>query len=33
LRETFDHSFHSEAELEAFLGFPVLAIVPNLREK
>lgn len=32
-RETLDQSFHSEADLEAHLGLPILAIIPNLREQ
>jgi len=29
-RETMDQSFHSEAELESYLGLPVIAAIPNL---
>lgn len=29
-RETMDQSFHSESELEAYLGLPVIAAIPNL---
>jgi capsular polysaccharide biosynthesis protein len=25
-----DQSFHSESELEAYLGLPVIAAIPNL---
>jgi capsular polysaccharide biosynthesis protein len=32
-RETLDQSFHSEADLEAYLGLPILAVVPNLKEE
>jgi capsular polysaccharide biosynthesis protein len=32
-RETLDQSFHSEADLEAHLGLPILAVVPNLKEE
>ena len=32
-RESLDQSFHSEADLEAHLGLPILAIVPNLKEE
>ena len=29
-RETMDQSLHSESELEAYLGLPVIAAIPNL---
>ena len=29
-RETMDQTFHSESELEAYLGLPVIAAIPNL---
>jgi uncharacterized protein involved in exopolysaccharide biosynthesis len=32
-RESLDQSFHSEADLEAYLGVPILAVVPNLKEE
>jgi capsular polysaccharide biosynthesis protein len=32
-RESLDESFHSEEELEADLGLPLLATLPNLNEK
>lgn len=32
-RETLDQSFHTEADLEAHLGVPILAVVPNLKEE
>lgn len=32
-RESLDQSFHSEADLEAHLGLPILAVVPNLKEE
>ena len=31
-RESMDQSFHSEADLEAYLGLPVIASVSNLKE-
>jgi len=33
LKETADQSFHSETELEADLGFPILVIIPNLEKE
>jgi uncharacterized protein involved in exopolysaccharide biosynthesis len=33
LRETWNQKFHSEAEVENVLGIPVIAVIPNLREK
>jgi len=32
-RETLDRSFRKESEVEAYLGFPVLATIPNLKEE
>lgn len=32
-REILDQSFHSEADLEAYLGLPILAVIPNLKEE
>jgi len=32
-RESLDESFHSEEELEADLGLPILANLPNLKEE
>ena len=32
-RESLDQSFHSEADLEAHLGLPILAVIPNLKEE
>ncbi len=32
-RETLDQSFHSEADLEAYLSLPILAVIPNLKEQ
>jgi uncharacterized protein involved in exopolysaccharide biosynthesis len=32
-RENLDQSFHSEADLEAHLGLPILAVIPNLKEE
>ena len=32
-RESLDESFHSEEELEADLGLPILATLPNLKEE
>ena len=31
-RESMDQSFHSEADLEAYLGLPVIASISNLKE-
>lgn len=33
LRETMDQSFHTEAEVENYLNLPILAVIPNLKEK
>jgi uncharacterized protein involved in exopolysaccharide biosynthesis len=33
LKETADQSFHSETELEADLGFPILVVIPNLEKE
>jgi polysaccharide chain length determinant protein (PEP-CTERM system associated) len=33
LRESMDQSFHSEEELEAQLGIPILAFLPNLKRE
>jgi polysaccharide chain length determinant protein (PEP-CTERM system associated) len=32
-RESMDESFHSESELETYLGLPVIASIPNLKEE
>jgi polysaccharide chain length determinant protein (PEP-CTERM system associated) len=32
-RESMDESFHSESDLEAYLGLPVIASISNLREE
>jgi uncharacterized protein involved in exopolysaccharide biosynthesis len=32
-RENMDESFHSEADLEAHLSLPILAVIPNLKEE
>jgi len=32
-RETLDQSFHFEEELEADLGLPILAVLPNMKEE
>jgi len=32
-REDMDESFHSEADLEAHLDLPILAVIPNLKEE
>jgi capsular polysaccharide biosynthesis protein len=31
-RETWNQKFHTEAEVEHFLGIPVIAVIPNLKE-
>jgi polysaccharide chain length determinant protein (PEP-CTERM system associated) len=31
-RETWNQKFHTEAEVEQFLGIPVIAVIPNLKE-
>ena len=31
-RETWNQKFHTEAEVEGFLGIPVIAVIPNLKE-
>ncbi len=33
LKENIDQSFHSEADLKSVLGLPLIAVIPNLREK
>jgi capsular polysaccharide biosynthesis protein len=32
-RESLDQSFHTVSEVEVYLGIPVLATIPNLREE
>ncbi|MBM4333688.1 MAG: hypothetical protein FJ117_21150 [Deltaproteobacteria bacterium] len=32
-RENLDHAFYTEADLEAYLSLPILAVVPNLKEE
>jgi len=32
-REYLDRSFHSVADAETYLGIPVIATIPNLREE
>ena len=33
LRETMDQSFHTVSDVESYLGLPVLATIPNLKEE
>ena len=32
-RESLDQSFHTVSDLEDYLGIPVIATIPNLREE